>query len=174
MSERTLNLIQTHDIRWVDLRFTDTKGKEQHVSIPAGVVDEDFFADGKMFDGSSISGWKGINESDMILMPDDSTAILDPFTDDPTVIVRCDIVEPATMQGYDRDPRSIAKKAEAYLAKTGVGDTAFPAVWRTGPHSFVMANYTSPLDEPDVSWLEGQSSRRGTQIYLMDIEFVAQ
>ena len=125
MSERTLNLIQTHDIRWVDLRFTDTKGKEQHVSIPAGVVDEDFFADGKMFDGSSISGWKGINESDMILMPDDSTAILDPFTDDPTVIVRCDIVEPATMQGYDRDPRSIAKKAEAYLAKTGVGDTAF-------------------------------------------------
>ena len=125
MSERTLNLIQTHDIRWVDLRFTDTKGKEQHVSIPAGAVDEDFFADGKMFDGSSISGWKGINESDMILMPDDSTAILDPFTDDPTVIVRCDIVEPATMQGYDRDPRSIAKKAEAYLAKTGVGDTAF-------------------------------------------------
>ena len=125
MSERTLNLIQTHDIRWVDLRFTDTKGKEQHVSIPAGVVDEDFFADGKMFDGSSISGWKGINESDMILMPDDSTAILDPFTDDSTVIVRCDIVEPATMQGYDRDPRSIAKKAEAYLAKTGVGDTAF-------------------------------------------------
>ena len=125
MSERTLNLIQTHDIRWVDLRFTDTKGKEQHVSIPAGAVDEDFFADGKMFDGSSISGWKGINESDMILMPDDSTAILDPFTDDPTVIVRCDIVEPATMQGYERDPRSIAKKAEAYLATTGVGDTAF-------------------------------------------------
>ena len=125
MSERTLNLIQTHDIRWVDLRFTDTKGKEQHVSIPAGVVDECFFADGKMFDGSSISGWKGINESDMILMPDDSTAILDPFTDDPTVIVRCDIVEPATMQGYDRDPRSIAKKAEAYLATAGVGDTAF-------------------------------------------------
>ena len=125
MSERTLNLIQTHDIRWVDLRFTDTKGKEQHVSIPAGVVDEDFFADGKMFDGSSISGWKGINESDMILMPDDSTAILDPFTDDPTVIVRCDIVEPATMQGYDRDPRSIAKRAEAYLKSTGAGDSAY-------------------------------------------------
>ncbi len=125
MSERTLSLIQSHDIRWVDLRFTDTKGKEQHVSIPAGVVDEDFFADGKMFDGSSISGWKGINESDMILMPDDSTAILDPFTDDPTVIVRCDIVEPATMQGYERDPRSIAKKAEAYLAATGAGDAAF-------------------------------------------------
>lgn len=125
MSERTLNLINSNDIRWMDLRFTDTKGKEQHVSIPTGAIDEDFFANGKMFDGSSISGWKGINESDMILMPDDSTAILDPFTDDPTVIVRCDIVEPATMQGYDRDPRSIAKKAEAYLASTGLGDKAF-------------------------------------------------
>ena len=125
MSEQTLDLINTHDARWVDLRFTDTKGKEQHVSIPAGAVDEDFFEGGKMFDGSSISGWKGINESDMILMPDDSTAILDPFTDDPTVILRCDIVEPATMQGYDRDPRSIAKRAEAFLASTGLGDAAF-------------------------------------------------
>ena len=125
MSERTLDLISKNDVRWVDLRFTDTKGKEQHVSIPASVVDEDFFEGGKMFDGSSISGWKGINESDMILMPDDSTALLDPFTDDPTLILRCDIVEPTTMQGYDRDPRSIAKKAEAYLASTGLGDTAF-------------------------------------------------
>ena len=125
MSERTLDLISKNDVRWVDLRFTDTKGKEQHVSIPATAVDENFFEGGKMFDGSSISGWKGINESDMILMPDDSTAILDPFTDDPTVIVRCDIVEPATMQGYDRDPRSIAKKAEAYLNSSGLGDTAY-------------------------------------------------
>ena len=125
MSEHTLSLINNNDVRWVDLRFTDTKGKEQHVSIPASVVNEDFFEAGKMFDGSSIAGWKGINESDMILMPDDSTAILDPFTDDPTVILRCDIVEPATMQGYDRDPRSIAKKAEAYLTSTGLGDTAF-------------------------------------------------
>jgi len=125
MSELTLDLTSKNDIRWVDLRFTDTKGKEQHVSIPASAVDEDFFESGKMFDGSSISGWKGINESDMILMPDDSTALLDPFTDDPTLILRCDIVEPATMQGYDRDPRSIAKKAEAYLASTGLGDTAF-------------------------------------------------
>ena len=125
MAEHTLSLINDNDVRWVDLRFTDTKGKEQHVSIPASVVNEDFFEAGKMFDGSSIAGWKGINESDMILMPDDSTAILDPFTDDPTVILRCDIVEPTTMQGYDRDPRSIAKKAEAYLTSTGLGDTAF-------------------------------------------------
>ena len=125
MAEHTLSLINNNDVRWVDLRFTDTKGKEQHVSIPASVVNEDFFEAGKMFDGSSIAGWKGINESDMILMPDDSTAILDPFTDDPTAILRCDIVEPATMQGYDRDPRSIAKKAEAYLTSTGLGDAAF-------------------------------------------------
>ena len=125
MSERTLNLIKDNDIRWVDLRFTDTRGKEQHVSIPANQVDEDFFEDGKMFDGSSIAGWKGINESDMILMPDDSTSIIDPFTDDATVILRCDIVEPSTMQGYERDPRSVAKRAEAYLASTGLGDTAF-------------------------------------------------
>jgi glutamine synthetase len=125
MSERTLELISKNDVSWVDLRFTDTKGKEQHVSVPSHTVDEDFFEGGKMFDGSSISGWKGINESDMILMPDDSTAVLDPFTDDPTVIVRCDIVEPDTMQGYERDPRSIAKKAEAYLVSTGLGDTAF-------------------------------------------------
>ena len=125
MSERTLELISKNDVSWVDLRFTDTKGKEQHVSVPSHTVDEDFFEGGKMFDGYSISGWKGINESDMILMPDDSTAVLDPFTDDPTVIVRCDIVEPDTMQGYERDPRSIAKKAEAYLVSTGLGDTAF-------------------------------------------------
>ena len=127
MSEKTLNLIKDSEARWVDLRFTDTKGKEQHVSIPASEVGDgvDFFEEGKMFDGSSIEGWKGINESDMILMPDDSTAILDPFTDEPTVIIRCDIVEPSTMQGYERDPRSVAKRAEEYLKSTGLGDTAF-------------------------------------------------
>jgi glutamine synthetase len=125
MSEKTLNLIKDSEARWVDLRFTDTKGKEQHVSIPIGEVGEDFFVEGKMFDGSSIAGWKGINESDMILMPDDSTAMLDPFTDEPTVIVRCGIVEPSTMQGYERDPRSIAERAEKYLASTGLGDTAY-------------------------------------------------
>ena len=125
MSEQTLNLIKESEARWVDLRFTDTRGKEQHVSIPFGEVDEDFFEAGKMFDGSSISGWKGINESDMILMPDDSTSVLDPFTDEVTVILRCDIVEPMTMQGYERDPRSVAKRAEEYLQSTGLGDCAY-------------------------------------------------
>jgi glutamine synthetase len=125
MSEQTLNLIKENEARWVDLRFTDTRGKEQHVSIPSTELGADFFDAGKMFDGSSIAGWKGINESDMILMPDDSTSVLDPFTDEPTVILRCDIVEPTTMQGYERDPRSVAKRAEEYLKSTGIGDTAY-------------------------------------------------
>ena len=125
MSEKTLGLIKENEISWVDLRFTDSRGKEQHVTIPASEVDEDFFEEGKMFDGSSINGWKGINESDMILMPDDATSVIDPFTDDPTIILRCDIVEPTTLQGYDRDPRSVARRAEEYLISTGIGDTAF-------------------------------------------------
>ena len=122
MSEKTLKLLKEHEARWIDLRFTDTKGKEQHVTFPASVANDSFFTEGKMFDGSSIAGWKGINESDMILMPDDSTAVLDPFYEEPTIIIRCDIVEPMTMQGYDRDPRSIGKRAEQYLQSTGLGD----------------------------------------------------
>ncbi|MFT5578655.1 MAG: glutamine synthetase [Paraglaciecola psychrophila] len=123
MSDNTLNLIKENDVKWVDLRFTDTKGKEQHVTIPATEINDDFFVDGKMFDGSSIAGWKGINESDMILMPDDSTAVIDPFTDDNTLNLRCGIVEPTTMQGYTRDPRSIAERAEAYMKSTGIADS---------------------------------------------------
>ncbi len=125
MSDKTLSLIKESEATWIDLRFTDTKGKEQHVSMPISEVDDDFFVEGKMFDGSSIAGWKGINESDMVLMPDDETAVLDPFTDETTVIIRCDILEPSTMQGYERDPRSVAKRAEDYLAASGLGDTAF-------------------------------------------------
>lgn len=125
MSEQTLKLIKENEVRWVDLRFTDTKGKEQHVSIPTKeVLSEDFFENGKMFDGSSIAGWKGINDSDMVLMPDDSTCILDPFTDEPTAILRCNIVEPTTMQGYSRDPRSIGERAQEYMRSTGIADSA--------------------------------------------------
>ncbi len=123
MSEKTLKLIKENEVRWIDLRFTDTKGKEQHVTLPVSEVNDSFFEDGKMFDGSSIAGWKGINESDMILMPDDSTAVIDPFTDDNTLNLRCDIVEPTTMQGYSRDPRSIAERAEAYMKSTGIADS---------------------------------------------------
>jgi len=124
-ASKILKLIKDKNVKFVDFRFTDTKGKEQHVSVPASIVDEDTFKDGKMFDGSSIAGWKGINESDMVLMPDVDTAVLDPFTDEPALNITCDILEPSTMQGYSRDPRSVAKRAEAYLKSTGIGDTAF-------------------------------------------------
>ena len=124
MSEKTLKLIKDNDVKWVDLRFTDSHGKEQHVTLPVGEIDDDFFQDGKMFDGSSIAGWKGINESDMILLPEDETAVLDPFTDVATLNLRCNIVEPTTMQGYERDPRSVALRAEEYLKSTGIADSA--------------------------------------------------
>src|SRR5690606_27202699 len=100
-------------------------GKEQHVTVPAHTVDESLFEDGKMFDGSSIAGWKGINESDMILLPEAASAVLDPFFQETTLILRCDVIEPNTMQGYTRDPRSLAKRAEAYLKSTGIADAAY-------------------------------------------------
>ena len=125
MSDKTLKLIKDNKAKWVDFRFTDPRGKEQHTTFPAARVEADTFTDGVMFDGSSIAGWKSINESDMILMPDDSTAVVDPFTEDTTINVRCDIIEPSTMQPYDRDPRSVAKRAEAYLKSSGMGDLAF-------------------------------------------------
>ena len=120
-----LKMIKENDVKYVDFRFCDTRGKEQHVTFPAHAIDEDTFEQGKMFDGSSIAGWKHINESDMILMPEASTAVMDPFYDEKTLILRCDIIEPKNMQGYERDPRSIAKRAEAYLQSTGLADTAF-------------------------------------------------
>ena len=125
MSAEILKMIEENGVKFIDFRFTDTHGKEQHVSVPAHTMDESVFEEGKMFDGSSIAGWKGINESDMILMPDASTAVMDPFFDDPTLIIRCDILEPATGEGYERDPRSIAHRAEAYLKSTGVADAAY-------------------------------------------------
>ena len=124
-AQEVLKLIKDTGAKFVDMRFTDTRGKEQHVTYPSSRIDEDTFSEGVMFDGSSISGWKGINESDMILMPDPSTAKLDPFVDEPMINVTCDIVEPSTMQGYERDPRSVAKRAEEYLKSTGIGDVAY-------------------------------------------------
>ena len=157
-AQDVMNLIKENDAKFVDLRFTDTMGKEQHISIPASCIDEDFFTDGKMFDGSSISGWKGINESDMILMPDPETAKLDPFYADPTIMIRCDIIEPSTMQGYDRDPRSIAKRAEAYLKSTGIADYA---LFGPEPEFFVfddvrfgcqMKGSMVEIDDPEAAW----------------------
>ena len=120
-----LKKIKDEDIPYVDLRFTDARGKWQHVTVAARTVDEDMFMDGVMFDGSSIAGWKAINESDMTLMPDPDTAVMDPFESQPTLILNCDIQEPSTGQAYDRDPRSLARRAEAYMQYTGVGDIAY-------------------------------------------------
>jgi glutamine synthetase len=145
MPQAILDMIKENDVKWADLRFTDTHGKEQHVTIPASKVDEDFFTDGETFDGSSIEGWKGINDSDMLLIPQTDGAFLDPFTNDPTIIIRMMIVSPATMESYDKDPRGIAKKAEAYLASTGVADAAF---FGPEPEFFIF---------DDVKWGEDMS-----------------
>jgi glutamine synthetase type I len=120
-----LKMIKDREVKFVDFRFTDTRGKEQHVGVPAKMVGMDKFEDGHAFDGSSIAGWKGIQASDMLLLPDPVTAYLDPFMDENTLVISCDVIEPSDGKGYDRDPRSIAKRAEAYLKSTGLGDTAY-------------------------------------------------
>lgn len=121
-----LNLIEEHEARFVDLRFTDTLGTEHHISVPARREDiEAISTEGKMFDGSSFKGWKGIQASDMILMPDQETGLLDPFFDEPTISIRCDVIEPTTMMAYERDPRAVAKRAEIYLKSTGIADSCF-------------------------------------------------
>ena len=167
MSAEVLKTIQDAEVKFVDLRFTDTKGKEQHVSVPANLVDEDFFEEGKMFDGSSIAGWKGINESDMVLMPDPGSAVIDPFTDEITLNLRCDVLEPSTMEGYERDPRSMAKRAEAYLQSTGIADTAF---FGPEPEFFVfdhvawgddMSGAFYKVDSEEAHWNTGREYEGG-------------
>src|SRR5437588_4851266 len=123
-AEAVLKLMKEKEVKYIDLRFTDPRGKMQHVSFDVSQITEDAFAEGLMFDGSSIAGWKAINESDMILMPDPATAVLDPFTAQTTLIVNCDVVEPSTGQLYARCPRSTAKRAEAFMKSSGIGDTA--------------------------------------------------
>ena len=123
--ENVEKLIKDHQVEFIDLRFVDMRGVQQHVTFPASILEPALFEDGKMFDGSSIAGWKGIAESDMVLLPDADTAVLDPFTADPTLILTCDVLDPATMQGYSRCPRGIAKRAEAYLKSLGLADAAF-------------------------------------------------
>src|SRR6476660_9544857 len=118
-------LIKDKDVKFVDLRFSDTRGKEQHVSVPVTAFVEDKFTAGHFFDGSSIAGWKGIQASDMLLMPDPTSSFIDPFLDLTTLAITCDVIEPSDGKGYDRDPRSIAKRGEAYLKSTGLGDTAY-------------------------------------------------
>jgi len=167
MSNKLFDLIEETGAKWVDFRFTDTRGKEQHISYPASTIDEDVLEDGKMFDGSSVAGWKGIEASDMILRPDPETAFLDPFFDVPTVVVTCDIIEPMTMQGYDRDPRSIARRAEEYLKSTGIGDTAY---FGPEPEFFVfddvkwsvdMSGSSSKITAEEAAWSTNESYEWG-------------
>jgi len=146
MAENLMKIMKDEDVQYVDLRFTDPRGKMQHVSFHKDMVDADFFVDGQMFDGSSVAGWKSINESDMLLKPDTSSAIIDPFFQQTTLAVMCDILDPITGQAYNRDPRMTAKKAEAYVKQSGVGDTVFfgpeaeffvfdDVRWSVEPHS---------------------------------------
>ena len=124
-ASKVLKMMKDKQIEFVDLRFTDPRGKLQHLTMDASVVDGDMLTDGVFFDGSSIAGWKAINESDMILKPDLNRQIVDPFTSHNTLVLFCDILDAIKRNPYERDPRGIAKKAEAYLKKTGIGDKAY-------------------------------------------------
>ena len=123
--QNVMDMLKEHDVQFVDLRFTDPRGKWQHTAQHVSTINDGFFTDGIMFDGSSIAGWKAINESDMTLMPDPATAVMDPFTAQPQLIMFCDVLEPSTGDPYERDPRSTAKKAETYMRSSGAGDTAY-------------------------------------------------
>jgi 3-(hydroxyamino)phenol mutase len=138
-----MNMMKDNEVKFVDFRFTDTRGKEQHVSVPTKAFNEEKFSEGHAFDGSSIAGWKGIQASDMLLMPDPDTAVMDPFRDEPTLNLTCDVVEPSDGKGYDRDPRSIAKRGEAYLKSSGIGDTAY---FGPEPEFFIFDSVTWSVD----------------------------
>ena len=123
--KNVMKMIKDNDVKYADFRFTDPRGKWQHVTFDIGMIEEDTFAEGQMFDGSSIAGWKAINESDMCLMPDPASACIDPFFAETTLVLVCDVLEPTTGEPYTRDPRGIAKKAEAMVKSMGVGDTIY-------------------------------------------------
>jgi len=165
--ENVLKIIEENKVTFVDLRFTDTHGKEQHVTVPVDTINEAFFSEGKMFDGSSIAGWKGIQNSDMCLMAEPDTAVMDPFCDEPTLNLRCDVLEPSTMMGYERDPRSLAKRAEEYLKSTGIADTCF---FGPEPEFFIfddvkwrvdMSSASYQLDSQEAAWNSAKSYEEG-------------
>ncbi|MBP6116384.1 MAG: type I glutamate--ammonia ligase [Neisseriaceae bacterium] len=165
-----VELIKAHKIRFIDLRLTDTKGKEHHVTIPAHVLLEDpeeWFESGQPFDGSSMAGWKGVQASDMLLIADPDSANIDPFFDEPTLILTCDVIDPANGQGYDRCPRSVAKRAEHYLKASGIGDTAF---FGPEPEFFVFDSVEFETDASgtrfqinaeEAAWSSGKSLNGG-------------
>ena len=170
-SQDVLKKIAEDEVKFVDFRFTDTMGKEQHVSVPVSQMNTEKFTEGHAFDGSSIAGWKGIEASDMLLIPDPNTAHMDPFREESTMILTCDVVEPSDMKGYDRDPRSLAKRAEAYLKASGLGDTAF---FGPEPEFFVFDGVTwgddmsgchVKIKSDEASWSTGIDSEGGNMAH---------
>jgi len=162
-----MSMVKENEIKFVDFRFTDTRGKEQHVSVPVSVFDEDKFTSGHAFDGSSIAGWKGIEASDMLLMPDPATANIDPFYEEPTLFLTCDVLEPGDGKPYERDPRSLAKRAEAYLKGSGIGDAAF---FGPEPEFFIfdqvrwnvdMSGCFVKIDSEEAPWSTGMDFEGG-------------
>ena len=156
-----LKMVKDNEAKFVDFRFTDTKGKEQHVSVPVSQFGQEKFDDGHAFDGSSIAGWKGIEASDMLLSPDPNTAFIDPFREETTVCITCDVIEPSDGKGYERDPRSLARRAEAYLKSAGHGDVAY---FGPEPEFFIfdqvrwgvdMSGCFVKIDSEEASWSTG-------------------
>jgi len=166
-----MNMVKESEAKFVDFRFTDTRGKEQHVSVPISVFDEDKFSHGHAFDGSSIAGWKGIEASDMLLMPDPATANIDPFFEEPTIMLTCDVLEPGDGKPYERDPRSLAKRAEAYMKASGLGDAAY---FGPEPEFFVfdsvrwsvdMKGSFCEIDSEEGAWNTGKQYEHGNHGY---------
>src|SRR5690606_17785701 len=162
-----IKMISDNEVKFVDFRFTDTRGKEQHVSVPVSQFDEDKISSGHAFDGSSIAGWKGIEASDMLLVPDPATAVMDPFREESTLLLTCDVVEPSDGKGYERDPRSLARRAEAYLKSSGIGDTAY---FGPEPEFFVFDSVTwgnemggafFRINSEEASWSTGKDFEGG-------------
>ncbi|MDI1252211.1 type I glutamate--ammonia ligase [Thermomonas sp.] len=169
--ENIEKLIKDHKVEFIDLRFADMRGVQHHVSFPKSIIEASLFEDGKMFDGSSIGGWRGIHQSDMVLLPDPSTALLDPFTADPTLILICDVLDPTTMQPYERDPRGIAKRAEAYLKASGIAEQAF---FGPEPEFFIfdsvryaneMGHTFFHVDSEEAAWNSGKEYEGGNTGY---------
>ncbi|WP_375265827.1 type I glutamate--ammonia ligase [Planktotalea sp.] len=156
--EAVLKQIKDEDVAYVDIRFTDTRGKVQHVTVDCDLVDEDFLEEGFMFDGSSIEGWKSIENSDMKLMPDTTSTYLDPFYAEKTLCIHCSIVEPDTGEAYERDPRGTAQKAEAYLKASGIGDVAYMGpeaeffLFDDVRYSNTMNKVSFEVDATDAAW----------------------
>src|SRR5207245_2386189 len=166
-----MKMVKDNEVKLADFRFTDTRSKEQHVTVPVSHFDEDKFVSGHAFDGSSIAGWKGIEASDMLLMPDPNTANVDPFFEEPTLILTSDVVEPSDGKPYERDPRSLAKRAEAYMRSSGPGDTAY---FGPEPEFFIfdsikwdvsMKGSSVEIEAEEAAWNTGKAYEHGNKGY---------